>query len=83
MLTHRKFKNDAFEVIHSSASAQHRTDAISDATLREFDKSCRTASEIAPSLSNLRSSRINGVDDATFFDPLTEAELAPLDTPCG
>ena len=83
MLTHRKFKNDAFEVIHSSARALHRTDAISDTTLREFAKSCPTAIEIAPSLSSLRSGRINGVDDATFFDPLTEAELAPLDTPCG
>ena len=83
MLTQRKFKNDAFEVIHSFASALHRTDAISDRILHEFDKGCRTATEIAPSLSNLRSSRINGMDDATFFDPLTEAELAPLDTPCG
>ena len=83
MLTHRKFKNDAFEVIHSSASALHRTDAISYATLREYDKSCPAATEIAPSLSNLSSSHINGMDDATFFDPLTEAELAPLDTPCG
>ena len=82
-MTQRKFKNDAFEAIHSSASAPHRIGAISVAKLREFDKSCRTATGIAPSLSNLRSSRINGLDDATFFDPLAEAELAPLDTPCG
>jgi putative transcriptional regulator len=40
MATKRKFKSDAFEAIHSSASALHRVGAISKTTMREFDESC-------------------------------------------
>ena len=40
MATKRKFKSDAFEAIHSSASALYRVGAIDKATLREFDESC-------------------------------------------
>ena len=40
MTTKRKFKNDAFETIHSSASALHKVRAIDKATMRSFDKSC-------------------------------------------
>ena len=50
MATKSKFKSDAFEAIHSSASALHRVGAINKATMREFDESCLTvAEEIAPS----------------------------------
>lgn len=35
-----KFKSDAFEAIHSSASAMFRVGAIDKATLREFDEAC-------------------------------------------
>jgi len=35
-----KFKSDAFEAIHSSASALLRVGAIDQATMREFDESC-------------------------------------------
>jgi len=35
-----KFKSDAFEAIHSSASAMFRVGAIDKATMREFDESC-------------------------------------------
>ncbi len=35
-----KFKSDAFEAIHSSASALYRIGAIDKATMREFDVSC-------------------------------------------
>lgn len=35
-----KFKSDAFEAIHSSASALHKIGAIDKATLRSFDASC-------------------------------------------
>jgi putative transcriptional regulator len=35
-----KFKSDAFEAIHSSASALSRVGAIDQATMREFDESC-------------------------------------------
>jgi putative transcriptional regulator len=40
MATKRKFKSDAFEAIHSSASALYRVGAIDKATMREFDESC-------------------------------------------
>jgi putative transcriptional regulator len=40
MTNKRKFKSDAFEAIHSSASAMYRVGAIDKATMREFDKSC-------------------------------------------
>ena len=35
-----KFKSDAFEAIHSSASALHRVGAIDKATMRTFDANC-------------------------------------------
>jgi len=39
MATKSKFKSDAFEAIHPSASALHRVGAITKATMREFDES--------------------------------------------
>jgi putative transcriptional regulator len=35
-----KFKSDAFEAIHESASALRRIGAIDKATMREFDETC-------------------------------------------
>jgi len=40
MTTSRKFKSDAFEAIHASASALHKVGAIDKATMRGFDESC-------------------------------------------
>lgn len=40
MTATRKFKGDAFEAIHASASALHRVGAIDKATMRRFDESC-------------------------------------------
>jgi putative transcriptional regulator len=40
MTDKRKFKSEAFEAIHSSASAMFRVGAINQATMREFDASC-------------------------------------------
>jgi putative transcriptional regulator len=40
MKTKRKFKNDAFEAIHSSASALAKVGAIDKTTMRSFDASC-------------------------------------------
>jgi hypothetical protein len=40
MATKRKFKNDGFEAIHSSASAMYNVGAIDKATMRSFDASC-------------------------------------------
>ncbi|ODU19559.1 MAG: transcriptional regulator [Sphingomonas sp. SCN 67-18] len=42
MTIKRKFKSDAFEAIHSSASAMFKVGAINKATMRHFDKSCLT-----------------------------------------
>lgn len=40
MATRRKFKSDAFEAIHSSATALHKVGAVSKDTMRSFDASC-------------------------------------------
>jgi putative transcriptional regulator len=49
MATKRKFKSDAFEAIHSSASAMHKVGAIDKATMREFDEACFIApAQLAP-----------------------------------
>jgi putative transcriptional regulator len=40
MTTKRKFKSDAFEAIHSSASALFKAGAIDKTTMRTFDTSC-------------------------------------------
>jgi putative transcriptional regulator len=40
MATKRKFKSDAFEAIHSSASVLFSVGAIDKATMRSFDESC-------------------------------------------
>jgi putative transcriptional regulator len=40
LATKRKFKTDAFEAIHSSASALLKVGAIDKATMRHFDDSC-------------------------------------------
>ena len=40
MTTKRKFKSDAFEAIHSSASALFKVGAIDMTTMRSFDASC-------------------------------------------
>lgn len=39
-LTGRKYKSDAFEAIHSSASALLKVGAINKETMRGFDESC-------------------------------------------
>lgn len=40
MIRKSKFKTDAFEAIHSSATALHDVGAISKATMRDFDVAC-------------------------------------------
>lgn len=43
MAAKRKFKSDAFEAIHSSASAMYKVGAIDKTTMRGFDASCLTS----------------------------------------
>jgi putative transcriptional regulator len=45
MTTKRKFKSDAFEAIHSSASAMLKVGALDKATMRHFDASCLVVPE--------------------------------------
>ena len=40
MATKRKFKSDAFEAIHSSATALQKVGAIDKTTMKRFDESC-------------------------------------------
>jgi putative transcriptional regulator len=40
MSARRKFKSDAFEAVHSSASALLKVGAIDKATMRDFDETC-------------------------------------------
>lgn len=40
MTTRRRFKSDALEAVHSSASALRKIGAIDKATMREFDEAC-------------------------------------------
>ena len=42
MTPKKKFKTDAFAVIHESALALHGVGAIDKATMRKFDESCIT-----------------------------------------
>lgn len=49
MATRRKFRSDAFEAIHSSASAMYKVGAIDKTTMRSFDQSClRTPPVLKP-----------------------------------
>lgn len=42
MTAKRKFKNDLYEAVHSSASALFSIGAFDKATMREFDEACLT-----------------------------------------
>ena len=48
MTTNRKFKSDAFEAIHASASALRKVGAIDKATMRRFDESCLSVPPFEP-----------------------------------
>ncbi len=49
MATKTKFKTDALEAIHSSASALYKVGAINKTTMRSFDVACLAApTEIKP-----------------------------------
>ena len=81
MATKSKFKSDAFAAIHSSASALHRVDAISDKAMQKFDESCQTTTDINSTPSNRTPGGAKGINDDAFFDPLPEAELGHLGVP--
>jgi putative transcriptional regulator len=48
MATKHKFKSDAFEAIHSSATALHKVGAIGKTTMKGFNEACLTAPALKP-----------------------------------
>lgn len=74
MTAKRKFKSDAFEAIHSSASAMFKVGAIDKATMRDFDETCLTVTPaIAPAeIKQLRET--NHVSQPVFARYLNTSE---------
>ncbi len=74
MATKKTFKSDAFEAIHSSASALHKIGAIDKTTMRSFDTSCLAATvEIAPEqIKHIR--ELNHVSQPIFARYLNTSE---------
>lgn len=69
-----KFKSDAFEAIHSSASGMYRAGTIDKATMRHFDETCLTVpTAFAPAdIKRLRES--NHVSQPVFARYLNTSE---------
>ena len=74
MTTKAKYKSDAFEAIHTSASALRKVGAMDKATMRSFDESCLTVpSEIKPAeIKRLREA--NHVSQPVFARYLNTSE---------
>lgn len=74
MTTKQKYKSDAFEAIHSSASALMAVGAIDKATMRKFDDTCLVAPhEFEPKqIKHLR--EINRVSQPVFARYLNTSE---------
>ena len=74
MTAKRKFKSDAFEAIHASASAMFKVGAIDKATMRNFDESCLSVpSTLAPAdIKQLRES--HNVSQPVFARYLNTSE---------
>lgn len=69
-----EFKSDAFEAIHSSASALFKIGAINKATMRDFDTSCLI---VTPDLNPVQIKKIreqNHVSQPVFAQYLNTSE---------
>ena len=74
MTAKAKYKSDAFEAIHSSASALRKVGAIDKATMRSVDESCLTMpSEIKPA-PNKKLREANHVSQPVFARYLNTSE---------
>lgn len=74
MTTKRKYKNDAFEAIHSSAKALHRVGAISKRTMRDYDEAAFSAPDpLKPAQIKRIRERVN-VSQAVFARRLNTSE---------
>ena len=73
MTTKHKYKSDAFEAVHSSASAMFRVGTIDKATMRSFDASCLVPAPIKPhQIKKLRERQ--GVSQPVFARYLNTSE---------
>ncbi len=69
-----KFKSDAFEAIHSSASAMYKVGAIDKATMREFDETCLTKPLALGPAEIKRLREVNKVSQPVFARYLNTSE---------
>jgi len=74
MTTKRKFKSDAFEAIHSSASALLEVGAIDKTTMRQFDDTCLVAPHLFEPKQIKQLREINRVSQPVFARYLNTSE---------
>ena len=74
MSAKRKFKSDAFEAIHSSASAMFKVGAIDKATMRDFDETCLSGTRAITPLEIKRLREANHVSQPVFARYLNTSE---------
>ena len=68
------FKSDAFEAIHRSAAALHKTGVIDKMTLREFDEACLAPVTIFAPKDIQKSREANKVSQPVFARFLNTSE---------
>ncbi len=73
-MSKRKFKSDAFESIHASAEALHRTGVIDKATMRDFDERCLSATPAFAPKDIQRLREANKVSQPVFARYLNTSE---------
>lgn len=74
MKTQTKYKSDAFEAIHSSASGMYRAGTIDKTTMRHFDETCLC---VPPELGPVQIKRLrenNNVSQPVFARYLNTSE---------
>lgn len=69
-----KFKSDAFEAIHSSASGMFRAGTINKATIRHFDETCLTTPAVFAPVEIKRLRESNNVSQPVFARYLNTSE---------
>lgn len=73
-MSKRKFKSDAFESIHESADALHRTGVIDKTTMRDFDERCLSITPTFAPKDILRLREANKVSQPVFARYLNTSE---------
>ena len=73
-MSKQNFRSDAFESIHASAEALHRTGVIDKATMRNFDASCLAATPAFAPKDIQRLREANKVSQPVFARYLNTSE---------